>query len=367
MAIDIGLFHKLLLTAIQKEASDVHLQVGSPPLLRLNGDLVELKIEPLTPADTGLIAKEILTNSFRQTSLDSLSEMDLSYGIEKIGRFRVNVFRQRGSFGIVLRVIPAKIRSFQELFLPPVMESISSLRRGLVLIVGATGNGKSTTIASMVEYINITRRAHIITIEDPIEFLFLNRRSVISQREVGTDTPSFITATVAAMRQDPDVLFIGEIRDTETAVEALKASETGHLVFASLHTTDTISALSRMIGFFPPDQETAIRKRLSECLMAVVALRLLPRKGVMGRVPAVEVLRMTRAIQDCIKDPSKTGDIQGYMIKGAEMYGMQTFNEHLIRLLRDEVIDIEVAKASTDNPAEMERALMMGGSGSQEA
>lgn len=365
MAIDIALFHKLLLTAIQKEASDVHLQVGAPPLLRLNGDLVELKLEPLTPADTKLVAQEILSNSFRQSSLDRLSEIDLSYGIDKIGRFRVNIFRQRGSFGIVLRVIPAKIRSFQELHLPPVMENISLLRRGLVLVVGATGNGKSTTIASMVEYINMSRRAHIITIEEPIEFLFLNKRSVISQREVGTDTPSYITATVAAMRQDPDVLFIGEIRDTETAVEALKASETGHLVFASLHTADSISAINRLIGFFPQNQEVAIRKRLSECLMAVIALRLLPRKGVIGRIPAVEILRMTRAIQDCIKDQAKTADIQGYMTKGAEMYGMQTFNDQLIRLLREEVIDLEVAKAASENPAEMERALMLGDSGHQ--
>lgn len=356
---DKSTLHKLLVTAIQNNASDIHLQVGAQPLFRVNGELMEVKYRLLTPADTQSIAKEILSQTFQQDTLDALSEIDISYSIEGQGRFRANIFRQRGSFGIILRIIPIYIKSFEELHLPPVLEKISNLRRGLVLVVGATGNGKSTTLASILEYINNNRRAHIITIEDPIEFLFKNNKAVITQREVGGDTPSFLKATIAAMRQDPDVIYIGEMRDVETVDVALKAAETGHLVLSSLHTTDTVNALSRLIGFYPHDQEPAIRKRVSECLMAIIALRLLPGKAVIGRIPAVEILRVTRAIKDCIRDAAKTSDIPGHMEKGAELYEMQTFDAHLLKLVKSNAIDLAAARLAANNAEELERALML--------
>ncbi len=360
---DAAILQKLLITAFQKGASDIHLQVGSQPLLRINGELLEIKYHPLTPADTQAVVTEILSHTIQRHPLESLSEIDVSYSLEGQGRFRANIFRQRGSFGVVLRVIPIVIKSFAELHLPPVLSKIAGLRRGLVLVVGATGNGKSTTLASMVEFVNKTRRAHVVTIEDPIEFLFKNNKSVISQREVGTDTPSFTKATVAAMRQDPDVIYIGEMRDVETVDVAIKAAETGHLVLSSLHTNDCVSALARLIGFYPPDQEAGIRKRLADCLMAVIALRLLPGKEVIGRIPAVEVLRVTRTIQDCIRDASKTSDIPGHMAKGEEMYEMQTFDSHLFRLVKENKVDLEAAKLASNNAEELERALMLEGGG----
>jgi len=356
-----GVFHKLLLSAIQQGASDIHLQVGYPPLLRVNGELLEVKYHGLSPAETQTVVEEILSQSYQTHDLTSLREVDVSYSIEGHGRFRVNIFRQRGTFGIILRIIPITIRPFDELNLPRILEQVSSLRRGLVLVTGATGNGKSTALAAMVEHVNATRRSHIVTIEDPIEFLFKHKRSVISQREVGTDTHSFAEATIAAMRQDPDVIFIGEMRDHETADVAIKAAETGHLVLSSLHTTDATKSLARMIGFFPPDVEPAIRNRLADCLMCVIALRLLPQKGGPGRIPAVEILRITRTIQECIRDPAKTAEIPAHMVKGTDMYGMQTFDQHLVELVKEGRVDLKVAKTASSKPEELDRALMLEG------
>lgn len=354
-------FQKLLSTALQKGASDVHLQAGAQPLLRMNGELYDLKYRMLTPEDTHHIVAEILSQSVFSRDINDISDLDISYGIEGQGRFRANIFRQRGAFGIVLRVIPIAIRSFAELNLPPVLSKIANLRRGLVLVVGSTGNGKSTTLASIVECINNSRRAHIVTVEDPIEFLFKNKKAVICQREVGNDTTSFTKATIAAMRQDPDVIYIGEMREVETVDVALKAAETGHLVISSLHTMDCVNAVNRLVGFYPSAQEQSVRKRISDCLIAVVALRLLPRKGGVGRIPAVEVLRVTRTIQDCIRDGEKTSEIQSYMEKGAEMYEMQTFDADILRLVKEGLIDMEIAKVSTSKPDELERALMLEG------
>src|SRR5450631_3160351 len=265
---DAELFKKLLIAAIRKDASDIHLQVGANPMFRINGELLKIKYHPLTPEETQTIVDEILSQTIIQGSASAISELDVAYSLEGYGRFRANIYRQRGSYNIVLRTIPILIKSFAELNLPPILEKISSLRRGLVLVVGATGNGKSTTLASMIEYINNTRRAHIITIEEPIEYLFKNDKSVISQREVGIDTESCSKATVAAMRQDPDVIFVGEMRDKETVDTALKAAETGHLVLSSMHTMDSINAIARLVAFYPTDQETNIRKRLSNCLVS---------------------------------------------------------------------------------------------------
>ena len=356
---DTATFHKLLIMAVQKGASDIHLQADAMPLLRINGELLEMKYHLLTPAETRMVAQEILSQTIQQNALETLSELDVSYSLEGYGRFRANIFRQKGSFGIVLRVIPITIKSFGELNLPPVLAKISDVRRGLVLVVGATGNGKSTTLASMVEHINSTRRVHIITIEDPIEFLFKNNKSLVCQREIGVDTPTFARATVAAMRQDPNVLFIGEIREAETVDVALKAAETGHLVLTSLHTSDCVSSLARLIGFFPPNQDAAVRKRLSDCIVAIIALRLLPMKGAMGRIPAVEVLRVTRTIQECIRDASKTGDIPHHLEQGADLYEMQTFDTHLRSLVRENLVDLETAKLAANNPEDLVRSILL--------
>jgi len=353
------LFKKLLVAAIHKGASDIHLQVGASPMLRINGELLKVKYHPLTPVETQAIVDEILSQTIIQSSASAISELDVAYSVEGHGRFRANIYRQRGSYNIVLRAIPILIKSFEELHLPPILEKISSLQRGLVLVVGATGNGKSTTLASMIEYINTTRRAHIITIEEPIEYLFKNDKSVITQREVGIDTESYSKATIAAMRQDPDVILVGEMRDKETVDTALKAAETGHLVLSSMHTMDSINAIARLVAFYPTDQEANIRKRLSNCLVSIIALRLLPQKDLISRIPAVEVLWVTHGVRDCICDSSKTNEILSYMEKGREMYGMQTFDQHLLALVIAEKIDLETAKLAANKPDEFERSLML--------
>jgi twitching motility protein PilT len=360
MNMNAQLFKKLLFTAIKKGASDIHLQVGSSPLLRVNGELLQINYHTLIPEETYAVVDEILSQSIIQIPTASgISEIDVAYNLDGHGRFRANIYLQRGSYSIVLRAIPAVIKSFSELNLPPILEKISSLRRGLVLVVGATGNGKSTTLSSMIEHINTTRRAHIITIEEPIEYIFKNDKSVISQREVGIDTESYSKATVAAMRQDPDVIFVGEMRDKETVDTVLKAAETGHLVLSTMHTIDSINAIARLVAFYPTDQEANIRKRLSNCLVSVVAQRLMPEKDHIGRIPAVEVLWVTQGIRDCICDSSKTNEILLYIEKGREIYGMQTFDQHILSLVRAGKIDLETAKHATNKPDEFERVLML--------
>jgi twitching motility protein PilT len=320
---------------------------------------MQVKFHPLSPQETLAVVDEILSQSIIHIpASNAISELDVAYNLEGHARFRANIYLQRGSYNIVLRAIPVEIKSFAELNLPPILEKISSLRRGLVLVVGATGNGKSTTLASMIEYINSTRRAHIITIEEPIEYIFKNDKSVISQREVGMDTESYSKATAAAMRQDPDVILIGEMRDKETVDTALKAAETGHLVLSTMHTIDSINAIARLVAFYPTDQEANIRKRLSNCLVSVVAQRLIPQKDLIGRVPAVEVLWVTHGIRDCICDSSKTNEILLYVEKGRDIYGMQTFDQHILALVKAGKIDMETAKQAANKPDEFERSLI---------
>ncbi|MEJ2367302.1 MAG: PilT/PilU family type 4a pilus ATPase [Acidobacteriota bacterium] len=354
---DTGVFQRLLVNAIEKGASDVHLQVGSPPLLRVRGELAEVKYHPLSPDETAAIVEEVLSKTYRSETLEQLSDLDLSYSLEGHGRFRVNIFRQRGTFSVVLRVIPIQVGAFKDLALPPVLEQIAGIRRGLVLVTGSTGNGKSTTLAAMINHINETRRTHIVTIEDPIEFLFKHKLSVISQREVGSDTPSFRRALQAALRQDPDIIFIGEMRDRDTLEVALKAAETGHVVFSALHTQDALKTLNHLIGFFPGSQEQQVRSRLADCLMAVISLRLLPWKGTHGRIPAVEILRTTRTIQECIRDASKTQAVTRYMEEGGDIYGMQTLDQHLLKLVKEGKVELEMAKIAASNPSSLERRV----------
>jgi twitching motility protein PilT len=349
--------HRLLRLGLEKGASDIHFQVGYLPLYRFHGELIELRYKVFTPADTEAIARMLLEGGGHATELD-FNDRDVAYELPGEGRFRVNVSRQRRCYNVVLRVIPPEIRGFDSLNLPGGLRELAGLRRGYVLVTGATGMGKSTTLAALIHEVNRTRKVKIVTIEDPIEFVFRHEKSIITQREIGTDTTSFPEALRAALRQDPDVIMVGEMRDLETVDTSLKAAETGHLVFSSIHTSDVVSTVSRMVSFFPPEEQRQVRARLAENLEAIVSLRLLPTKKDTGRVPAVEILRNTRSIQEGIKDPARTGEILEFMARGESM---QTFDQHLFDLLRANKISFETALAAATNPADFKTRLALEG------
>ncbi|HEY5656866.1 MAG TPA: PilT/PilU family type 4a pilus ATPase [Myxococcota bacterium] len=351
--------HRLLRLGIEKGASDIHFQVGYLPLYRFNGELVELRYKVLTASDTQAIAQLLVEGEISEDEM-SFNELDLPYELPNEGRFRVNISRQRRFFNIVLRVIPLQIRTFEELNLPSVLKDLAQLGRGYVLITGATGMGKSTTLATMIEEVNKVRKAKIVTIEDPIEFVFTHDKSIITQREVGTDTASFPDALHSALRQDPDVIMVGEMRDLETVDTSLKAAETGHMVFSSIHTADVSSTINRLVSFFPSEEQVQVRARIADNLRAIVSLRLLPNKKQTGRVPAVEIMRSTRSIQECIKDASKTNEIHDWIAKG-RTEGMQTFDQHLLDLLRANKISVETALAAASNPADFRTKLALEG------
>jgi twitching motility protein PilT len=351
--------YRLLRLGIDKGASDIHFQVGYLPLYRFNGDLVELRYKVLTEKDTEAIAKLLLEDDPRGATM-SFNEIDLAFELPTEGRFRVNISRQRRAYNVVLRVIPLQIRTFDELNLPSVLRDLAQLRRGYVLITGATGMGKSTTLATMIEEVNRVRKAKIITIEDPIEFVFTHNKSIITQREIGTDTAGFPDALHAALRQDPDVIMVGEMRNLETVDTSLKAAETGHMVFSSIHTGDVASTINRLVSFFPSEESHQVRARLADNLKAVVSLRLLPNKKGTGRVPAVEIMRSTRSIQECIKDPAKTQDINDFIARGRPE-NMQTFDQHLLDLLRANKVSVETAMAAASNPADFKTKLALEG------
>ncbi|HKV40257.1 MAG TPA: PilT/PilU family type 4a pilus ATPase, partial [Blastocatellia bacterium] len=348
--------NQFLTVATQNNASDVHLQVGEHPLFRIHGQLTQVKYHPLTAAEMEEIVARLVGEDRFERLFKDKDEFDVSYDVPGIGRYRVNVYRQRSLYGAVLRVVPLQVKAFEELNLPPVMEKIANLRRGLVLTSGATGNGKSTTVAAIIDHVNRTRKTHIVTIEEPIEFLFTNKLSVISQREVGTDTATFQSGLRAAMRQDPDVIFIGEMRDRDTVDIALKAAETGHLVVSTIHTPDAQRTVGRLIGFFPVEDHLNVRQRLAQNLMAIVSLRLMLNKLGSGRLPAVEVMLVTRSIEECIRHPEKTREIGQFMQKSREI-GMQTFDQHLVEMVKADKISVETAKLAATNPAEMELML----------
>jgi twitching motility protein PilT len=284
------------------------------------------------------------------------TEIDVSYSLAQRGRFRASIFRQRGAVGIVMRLIPIQVLSLEQLNLPPVLSEIADARRGLVLVTGATGNGKTTTLAAMLRYINETRHAHIITIEDPIEFIHEPQKCMIIQREIGADSESFKDAMTAALRQDPDVILVGEIRDRETAATALKAAETGHLVMSAIHTPDAVATIQRYVGLFESDAQDVIKDRLGDCLQAIVSLRLLASKDGRRRIPAVEILRVTRTIRECVR-AGRMGDIPDLIRKGRDLYSMQLFDQHLIDLVNSGLISMETAIYASSNPEEFERAL----------
>jgi twitching motility protein PilT len=337
--------------------SDVHFEVGFPPHYRLQGELLgAVKVPPLKPSDTEDIARFILEP--RGASVDPnrpFAEIDASYQIAG-GRFRASIFRQRGQIGIVMRIISVKVKSFAELNLPPILGEIAELRRGMVLVTGATGNGKSTTISAMLRHLNENRRAHIVTIEDPIEFLFEPGKCMIIQRELGSDTLSFREALQAAMRQDPDVIMVGEIRDKETAEICLKAAETGHLILSAIHTPDTVATIQRFVGLFPSGEQEIVRDRLGDSLQAIASLRLLVARDGRGRVPAMELLRVTRSVRECIRGNRLT-EVPELMKKGRDLYGMQLFDQHLLELVAQQKITMETAVYAASNPEEFERSM----------
>jgi len=333
----------LLKTAAQSGASDLHLKVGSYPMMRVNGLLTVCSEEKrLDKADTEGMADTIFNDDQRE-KFRRAQEVDLAYSIPGVGRFRCNVFQQRGTVGLALRVIPTRIRTIDELGLPPVLKRIAEEERGLVLVTGTTGSGKSTTLAAMIDYINTTRSAHIMTVEDPIEYLHRDHHSIVNQREVNVDTQSFSHALRSALRQDPDVILVGEMRDHETVETALLAAETGHLVFSTLHTLDATETISRIIAVFPPHQQRQVRIQLASVLKGAVAQRLLPRADGLGRVPAVEVMIATGFIRDCVIDKDRTAQIHGAIASGTSQYGMQTFDQSIFNLYQQGFVTVEEA------------------------
>jgi len=347
--------NRLLITGLANGASDVHFRVGEPPLYRVNGALKELKFHPLEPKDTLSIAQEITKND-KKIKLDTLEEYDATYIIPGKGQFRTNIYRQLSNFAVILRVIPFEIPTFKELRLPKAVNDIAEEERGLILVTGATGMGKSTTIACMLEHINTNKKRHILTIEDPVEFLHQPKKASFSQREVGTDTSNFHAALRSALRQDPDVIFVGEMRDKETMETVLMGAETGHLVFSAIHTPDAASTIGRIIGVFPKDEQPLVRMRLAESLKAVISQRLLPMKDGKGRIVACEILVHTKAISECIRDVEKTHEILQFIEKG-DQYGMQSFDQHLTTLFKAGKITLKDAKEAASNPADFERNL----------
>jgi twitching motility protein PilT len=338
-------FHQLLTKAISAGASDIHIKVGQPPGARVKGDIVYFRVEKVTPADSQAVAQHVLKKMRPPPKLEDVREVDTAYSIPKLGRFRVNVYRQRGSFAAAFRVIPGDIPTFENLGAPAVCRELAQKTRGLVLVVGAAGNGKSTTLASMIGYLNRTAPLHIVTIEDPIEFLHRDESCSVSQREVGLDTKDFASALRAALRQDPDVILLGEIRDPETMEIALMAAETGHLVLSSLHTPDVYRTVSRMVSLSSGDPKE-LRERISDVLQGVIAQRLIPRKDGQGLVLVSEVLVATGTVREALKRPEANPPLKDLMEKGVHPYGMQTFEMHLKHLVAQGVIDVEAARGA---------------------
>ena len=342
--------NELLKAAHSHGASDLHLKVGSCPILRINGELSPLSTENrLSQEDTLKIAFSVMSPGQREV-FKKKNDIDLAYSVPGLGRFRCNIFIQRGTIGLVFRVIPMRIPTIEELLLPDVLKKISMESRGLILVTGTTGSGKSTTLASMLDNINTNKTEHIMTIEDPIEYLHRDKRSIVNQREIGNDTESFSKALRAALRQDPDVILVGEMRDFETIQTALTAAETGHLVLSTLHTIDSTETINRIISVFPPYQHKQVRMQLASVLKAIISMRLVPRADGKGRVPAVEVLIATGTIKDCILDPDKTKIIPDAIAQGALHYGMQTFDQSLFNLFKTGLITYEEALRRATNP-----------------
>ena len=346
---------ELLRHMVEKGGSDLHLKVGSPPFLRIDGALVPAEFEPLSGPDTEALAAELLPMK-KATTFNDTNEADFGYTLAGVGRFRVNVFRQRGLVGLAVRRVRSEVPTVEELRLPPVVRELADRPRGLVLVTGPAGTGKTTTIASMIGHINATRRAHIVTIEDPIEVIHEDVLSIIDQREVGIDTMTFSAALRHVVRQDPDVIFVGEIRDSESAESAIQAAETGHLVISTLHTIDATETVNRIIDLFPPAHQRQVRVSFAVSLRGIISQRLAPRADGRGRVPAVEVLINTGRVQERIMDPGATFEITDVMAEG-EFYGMQTFDQALVNLVMEGLVTEDDAREASTQPHDFTLAM----------
>ena len=344
-------FKTVLQQLVQRGASDLHLKVGRPPTLRLHGELTPLEMSALRPEDLKTLAEQLMTPRQVKEFTDN-KECDFAIGVPGIGRFRCNVYQQRGSLCYAMRAIPYQARTLDELNLPKVLEEIALRPRGLVLVTGITGSGKSTALAAMIQHLNEHRHANVITIEDPIEFLHRDINCHINQREVGTDTATFAQALRRVLRQDPDVILIGEIRDLETLDTALKAADTGHLVFSTLHTTDATQTINRVLSFYPPHQQAEVRFSLASALQAVVSMRLVPRADKPGRIPACEVLINTQTVRDQIRDMDKTLNIPDLIREGTVQYGMQSFDQSIMSWYSKGIISYESAVFFATSPSE---------------
>ncbi len=354
-----ALLDKLLTAATKAGASDIHLKSFSVPIFRIHGELSKMhEYGVIKPEHVRDMVRAILNKEQSETFLKN-REVDASYGVSGVGRFRVNIFQQRGTIGLVLRSIPFTISSIEELHLPVVLKKLAMMQRGLILVTGVTGSGKSTTMASMINHINNNRTAHIITIEDPIEFLLRDKKSIINQREVGQDTRSFSGALRSALRQDPDVIVVGEMRDLETIEIALMAAETGHLVISTLHTLDAAETINRIIGMFPSHQQSQIRQQLASVFTATVCQRLLVTKDKKSRVPAVEVMVGTQLVKEIILEPVRIQEVHDVIQKGHQNYGMQTFDQSIFQLYKEGLITRKEALDSATSPDDL-RLRMQG-------
>ncbi len=347
---------QMLVEMLNRNSSDLHIRVGIRPHLRVNGKLEQIATEPVTIDLMEQIISQVL-NDKQQERFYRKNEMDLALSVAKLGRFRINLFRQRGTAGIAIRAVNTNIPSFEELHLPEAVKKMAKERRGLMIITGTTGSGKSTTMAALIEHMNSNRTDNIITVEDPIEYIYRDKKSIIAQREVGGDTETFASALRHAFRQDPDVILIGEVRDLETMSIALTAADTGHLVITTLHTMNVVETITRIISFFPPHQHQQIRLLLAGTLKSIVCQRLLTRGDQPGRVPAIEIMFNSGAVKECIIDPEKTAEIPELMEQGRVQYGMQSFDQSIMDLHKEGLITFEEAMHHATNPDDFDLRL----------
>jgi len=345
---------KIIKAAVDRGASDLHIKAGDVFRARIDGKLVPLTKQRLTPEQTKAIAARFIPSEEDRARIDRIQDYDCSWGAPGIGRFRINILRQRSSFMIVMRVIPFEVPTLDQLHLPPVLQTIAAAERGMILVTGVTGSGKSSTMAAMIDHINRTAQKHIVTLENPIEFLHRDVNCSLTQREVGTDTESFRTGLRAALRQDPDVILIGEMRDAETVDTAMKAAETGHLLISTLHTPDATTTVARVVAMFPAEEQAVVRVRLADTLHAVISQRLLRRADGKGRVAALEVMIVTATIRDLILDAGRTPEIRDFIAQGREQYGMQTFDQHLMDLVQAGTVTYDMALAHATHPSDFE-------------
>ncbi len=347
---------QMLVEMQNRRASDLHVRVGVRPHIRVNGTLEQIATEPITIDSMEQIVGQIL-NEKQLERFHRKNEMDLALSVAKLGRFRINLFRQRGTTGIAIRAVNTTVPSFEDLNLPPIIKKLSSESRGLIIITGTTGSGKSTTLAAIIEEMNAHRPVNILTVEDPIEYIYRDKRAIISQREVGGDTETFASALRHAFRQDPDVILVGEVRDLETMSIALTAADTGHLVLTTLHTLNVVETITRIISFFPPHQHQQIRLLLAGTLKAIICQRLLARSDMPGRAPALEIMINSGAIKECIMTAEKTVDIPDFMAQGGVQYGMQTFDQSIMKLFKNGMISFEEAISQATNPDDFDLRL----------